>query len=135
MKSLKGKVILLIIVISAIPLILMSLFNTFTLYNKTVEDVNSLLQTRNENTKEFSDNYIETLENLIAQTLNEYEIKFIQIEVHPFVAAYIVKGFNSIQRKWRKKFKCRFKVTGLSSLSFLENHFYTKEGEEIFIGS
>src|SRR6056297_823461 len=65
MKSLKGKVILLIIVISAIPLILMSLFNTFTFYNKTVEDVNMLLQTRNENTKEFSDNYIETLESMI----------------------------------------------------------------------
>ncbi|MGM0641653.1 MAG: cache domain-containing protein, partial [Thermotogota bacterium] len=43
----------------------MSLFNTVTFYNKTVEDVDILLQTRNENTKEFSDNYIETLESMI----------------------------------------------------------------------
>ena len=75
MKSLKGKVILLIIVISAIPLALLTLYNAFSFYNKTVEGVNTLLQSRNESTKDFSDNYIETLESMINYISEDANVK------------------------------------------------------------
>jgi len=65
MKSLRGKMVLLIVVISAIPLVLLTIYNAYSFYNQKVEDVDVLLQTRNVSSKDFFDNYLETLESMI----------------------------------------------------------------------
>lgn len=75
MKTLKGKVILLIIVISALPLVLLSLYNIILSYNKTVEDVNTLLQTRNENSKNFIENYVVDLSSMLNYLSNDANVQ------------------------------------------------------------
>jgi methyl-accepting chemotaxis protein len=75
MKSLKGKVILLIIAISAIPLALLTLYNAFSFYNEAVSEVNNLLETKNMSTKEFSDEYLKPLQDMINYVSEDANVK------------------------------------------------------------
>lgn len=54
--------------------------------------------------------------------------------VHPMIEAYLNKGlWNSITKKWRKKYNIRLKVEASGTLEFLEYQLYNKAGEEIDI--
>ena len=76
--------------------------------------------------------FVDELENIIKYVLkNEPGIKYLSLKVHPFVEAYINKGFRSIRRNWKKKFSCKIKVTEEQSYSFLEYRLFNKNGEDI----
>ncbi len=49
--------------------------------------------------------------------------KNITLHVHPFVAAFITKGFFSIQRKWKLKYKKRISVIPRDAFEYLQYHF------------
>ncbi len=49
--------------------------------------------------------------------------KNITLHVHPFVAAFITKGFFSIQRKWKLKYKKRISVMPRDAFEYLQYHF------------
>lgn len=51
--------------------------------------------------------------------------------MHPFIAAYINKGFFSLKWQWRFKYAFQFKLIPNQSLAFLEYQFYDKDGSEI----
>jgi ribonuclease G len=57
--------------------------------------------------------------------------KKILINVHPFVAAYLNKGFFSIVRKWRWKFKKRIEIIANEKTPLLEARFFDAANEEI----
>jgi len=51
--------------------------------------------------------------------------------VHPFIFAYLTKGFISIRLKWFFKYKKWIKISPMSAYHFLEYHFFNKADDEI----
>lgn len=75
----------------------------------------------------FTDKLEEKLEYLVSGL----RIKKFKMYVHPFVDAYIKKGFFSIYGKWRRAFGRGFKVIADESLAYLEYRVYDEDGKEI----
>lgn len=76
--------------------------------------------------------YTDTLENSVSYLSEEKKVKAITLLVHPMVEAYLTKGwFNSIVKKWRKKYGMKINLQADTSLEFLESHFYDAQGGEI----
>ncbi len=57
--------------------------------------------------------------------------KKIVLNAHPFVAAYLTKGFPSIRSKWFFEHKKWVKIIPRDAYTYLEYHFFDKEGNEI----
>ena len=57
--------------------------------------------------------------------------KSVVLNVHPFVAAYLGKGFPSLRMKWYFEHKKWVKIIPRDAYTFLEYHFYDKEGKDI----
>ncbi len=73
-----------------------------------------------------TDQIEEKLRELMAQP----DVSYINLHVHPYVAAYLTKGVVSIATKWRFGIG-KIRVTPNQSLAFLEYKFLDKEGLEI----
>ncbi|MFH1160991.1 MAG: Rne/Rng family ribonuclease [bacterium] len=71
------------------------------------------------------------IENNLSYLIHEQNEKELTVTVHPFVYAYIKKGFFNLQRTWRKQFHQRINVESQNANHFLEYHFYNKNGDEI----
>lgn len=55
------------------------------------------------------------------------------LQVHPFIAAYLNKGFlSSIARKWQKQYKSSIKIVSNENYSFLEYHFFDLDKNQLF---
>ncbi|MBN2727868.1 MAG: Rne/Rng family ribonuclease [Bacteroidales bacterium] len=74
---------------------------------------------------------IEEIENTISFLVKEQNEKKIVLYTSPFVYAYLNTGFNSIIKKWRKKLKCKIKLSSSENYHFLEFHIFKADGEEI----
>ena len=75
---------------------------------------------------------IERIENTLGEILNKTKYKKINLQLHPFIAAFITKGWLFSQTNtWKKKFKCTVKVIPKSSYDFLEYRFFEDNGHEI----
>lgn len=71
--------------------------------------------------------------NNISYMVEQEKLKHITVHLHPYAAAYLRKGFLfSMRRKWARKLGCSIKIEPVSTFSFLEVKFFTKNGEEIF---
>lgn len=57
--------------------------------------------------------------------------KKIVLNTHPFVAAYLTKGFPSLRTKWFLEFKKWIKIIPRDAYTYLEYHFFDEEGNEI----
>ena len=57
--------------------------------------------------------------------------KGIVLNVHPFIAAYLTKGFPSIRSKWFLEHKKWVKILPRNAYTYLEYHFYDKGGKEL----
>lgn len=57
-------------------------------------------------------------------------ISYINLHVHPYVAAYLTKGLFSIATKWRLSIG-KIKVTPNQSLAFMDYKFLDREGNEL----
>lgn len=77
---------------------------------------------------------IDEIENTLRYILQEQNEENVTVCVHPYLEAYISKGFfSSLKRKWRKQFGKRFNVRAISSYDFLEYSFLNKENQEIIL--
>lgn len=54
--------------------------------------------------------------------------KAITLNAHPFIAAYLTKGFPSIRSKWFLEFKKWIKIQPRDAYSYLEYRFTDKDG-------
>lgn len=78
--------------------------------------------------------FTEQLEDVIADVVNKGNLKYINVHVHPYVAAYLNKGWiKTIAKGWKSRICKGLKVTPNESMAFLEYRFYDKEGLEIDI--
>ena len=75
----------------------------------------------------FTDELNEKCKDVIGQ----YKLKKLTIQVHPFVAAYLLQGYRSLRKQWSRILKCKISVQSSSSNQFLEYRFLTANGEEI----
>ena len=57
--------------------------------------------------------------------------KKVKLNVHPFVAAYLKKGFPSLRSKWFFEHKKWVKIIPRDAYTYLEFHFYDNHGKEI----
>ncbi len=55
----------------------------------------------------------------------------VKLNVHPFVAAYLKKGFPSIRSKWFLEHKKWIKIIPRDAYTYLEYHFFDSKGKEI----
>lgn len=76
--------------------------------------------------------HIERIEQEFEAIANKVETKEVQLHVHPFIAAYLTKGWlNSIARKWRKLYKRKLMIVPRDAYKMLEYHFYDQNNDEI----
>ena len=74
------------------------------------------------------------IENNISYLVKEQNEKQVTLEVHPFLHAYLKKGFlTSVRSKWQRKLGKKIILKKNSNFHFLEYHIYDKNGEELKI--
>jgi len=76
---------------------------------------------------------IDKIESTISYFFQEQNEPSLTLRVHPFIEAYLTKGFMSVLRKWYLKYKKRLKVKADTSCHFMEFRFFNKNEEEIKI--
>ena len=65
------------------------------------------------------------------EQLFKRDYKKITLNAHPFIAAFLTKGFPSIRSKWFFEHKKWVKVLPRDAYTYLEYHFYDKDGNLI----
>ena len=74
----------------------------------------------------------ERIELKLKDIRKEEEFNKMILRVHPFVAAYLKKGWMlSIIKKLARKYKCKIRLEGISSYDFLEYRFFDSRGNEL----
>lgn len=75
--------------------------------------------------------FTDSLEKKVCMVSEDLGIRKFHLHVHPFVAAYINKGFLSLHRRWQFHYGWGIKIIPNQSLAFLEYKFIDAKGEEI----
>lgn len=71
------------------------------------------------------------IEDTLKYLVQEQNEKSLNLCVHPFLYAYLTKGFLSIRRKWQKKYNIKLKIHSMPNYSFLDFRFFNNLMEEI----
>jgi ribonuclease G len=75
---------------------------------------------------------IDQIENNLRYVLREQNEKKVTLRVHPYIAAFITKGWlTSLRWKWMRRYKRPISVKPVSSYQFLEYHFFNAQDDEI----
>ena len=65
------------------------------------------------------------------QRIFKKDYKKVTLNAHPFIAAFLTKGFPSVRSKWFVEHKKWVKVLPRDAYTYLEYHFYDKDGNKI----
>jgi ribonuclease G len=76
-------------------------------------------------------NLTQEIENNLKYLIKKFTVKKLIIKAHPFVAAYLDKGFNSQRKKWQKQYHQKIVVFPMMEYSYMEYHFFNETHEEI----
>ena len=59
----------------------------------------------------------------------------VELHVHPFIHAYLTKGWwlRSLKSKWQRKYGQKLEITERDAFKMLEYHFYDSKSAEIVI--
>lgn len=74
---------------------------------------------------------IDDIENHIGFLVREQNEKNLSLAVHPYVHAFLTKGFFNYRWKWWRKYGQRITLKKQNASHFLEYHFYNGNGDEI----
>ena len=77
--------------------------------------------------------YIDEIENNLRYLFQDQNENNITLQVHPFIGAYLTKGWFSIRRKWMKKYGKSFKVESVEDFHMLQYNFRNAHGDDIKI--
>ena len=75
--------------------------------------------------------FTDQLERKIDNLINKIGVSKFYLHVHPYVAAFIDKGFISLKRKWQLKYGFGVHIIPSQKLAFLQYEFYNSKGEFI----
>ena len=73
----------------------------------------------------------EAVERQLAYYVKERKLDSFVLKVSPIFEAYLTRGFNSIRRKWCRKYGCRIRIEGNSDYSLLQATWCNADGEPI----
>ena len=73
----------------------------------------------------------EAVERQLAYFVKERKISSFLLKVSPIFEAYLTRGFNSIRRKWCRKYGCKIKIEGDTDYSLLKATWCNADGEPI----
>lgn len=73
----------------------------------------------------------EAVERQLAYYVKERKVDSFVLKVSPIFEAYLTKGFNSIRRKWCRKYGCKIKIEGDTDYSLLQATWCNATGEPI----
>ncbi len=65
------------------------------------------------------------------EQLLKKDYKKVTLNTHPFIAAYLTKGFPSMRSKWYFEHKNWIKILPRDAYTYLEYHFFDKNGDKI----
>ena len=65
------------------------------------------------------------------ERLFKKDYKKLSLNAHPFIAAFLTKGFPSVRSKWFMEHKKWVKIIPRDAYTYLEYHFFDKNGKEI----
>lgn len=74
---------------------------------------------------------IDDIENVLTYCIKEQNEKKLILKVHPYIHAYLTKGWFSIKRKWRKKLGQKTEILADNSFHLMEFRLYRNKDEEI----
>ena len=77
--------------------------------------------------------FADELDGKVKYVFKDLSKKKLLLKVHPYVAAYLTKGFKSLRTSWFFNYFKWVKVEANNSYSFLEYHFYDENLEEIIL--
>jgi len=75
--------------------------------------------------------FTDQLEGKIDYLVNKIGVKKFYLHVHPYVAAYINKGFPSLKRRWQIKYGFGVHIVPSQKLAFLQYEFYDAQKQFI----
>ncbi|MEN8158236.1 MAG: Rne/Rng family ribonuclease [Bacteroidota bacterium] len=73
----------------------------------------------------------EMVKNELSVLIEEHQLSRVTVNLHPFIATYLKRGFNSEEKKWRRDLGCKVKIQSVDSLHFMEYRVYKDDGEEL----
>ena len=73
----------------------------------------------------------EAVERQLAYYVKERKLDNFVLRVSPIFEAWLTRGFNSIRRKWCRKYGCKIKIEGSSDYSLLQATWCNAAGEPI----
>ncbi|MBO7488157.1 MAG: ribonuclease E/G, partial [Bacteroidales bacterium] len=71
------------------------------------------------------------LENELEMLVSDRGFKQLQLTVSPVMHAYLTKGFNSIRRRWSRKYGCSLKVLADSEMHLIDHIWADGKGLDI----
>jgi ribonuclease G len=95
------------------------------------------IKTREDNPNGFNGKEVEAPIGIVQKISHDLEIllkkdyKKMTLNTHPFIAAYLTKGFPSIRSKWYFEHKKWVKILPRDAYTYLEYHFLDKNGNKI----
>lgn len=75
--------------------------------------------------------FADELDSKVKYILKDLSRKKLTMKVHPYMAAYLTKGFKSLRFQWLKKYFRWVNVESNNAYSYLEYHFFDENLEEI----
>jgi ribonuclease G len=75
--------------------------------------------------------FTDELERGLSFIVDKIKTRKLILNVHPFVASFLKKGFIPLFRKWNFKYKISLKIQAVTSYHMLEYHFYDHYNNEI----
>ena len=75
--------------------------------------------------------FIDDLEKKLKDVVETLKVKKFKLHVHPYIAAFINKGFFSLRWKWKLKYFMGLRIIPDQSLGFLEFKFFDLDKEEL----
>lgn len=75
--------------------------------------------------------FTDTLHEKLDYLVNTLKVKDFALYVHPYVAAYLKKGFPSLYRKWQWEYGFRFRLYPDESLAYLQYRVLDSQRNEI----
>lgn len=75
--------------------------------------------------------FTDQLERKIDYLVNKIGVRNFYLHVHPYVAAYINKGFVSLKRRWQMKYGLGVHVIASQKIAFLQYEFYDSKRQFI----
>lgn len=74
---------------------------------------------------------VDKIEDNLEYYATEQKVRHITLKVHPFVGAYLKKGFWSLRRKWAFRYRIFLRIIEVPSYYIYEYHFYNGYGREL----